>query len=60
MIRKHNAVRVARNAVLSAAVAGAGMAGLLRATAGVAHGSAHGTNGFVTVTSCNSANGTVK
>jgi hypothetical protein len=60
MIRIYKPVRVARNAVLSAAVAGAGLAGLLGATAGVAHASVGKADGYVTVASCNSANGTVK
>jgi hypothetical protein len=60
MIRIRNTARVARKAVLSAALTGAGLAGLLGATAGAAHASTGGTAGFVTVTSCNSANGTVK
>lgn len=59
MIRRYNPARVARNALLSAAVAGAGVAGLLGATAGVAHASIHRTDGYVTVASCNSASGTV-
>jgi hypothetical protein len=60
MIRRYNTARVARNAVLSAALAGAGLAGLLGATAGAAHASVQRTAGFVTVTSCNSADGTVR
>jgi hypothetical protein len=59
MIRIHNTARIARKAVLSAAIAGDGLAGLLGATAGAAHASV-GADGFVTVTSCNSANGTIK
>jgi hypothetical protein len=47
-----------RNAVLSAAIAGAGLTGLLGATAGAAHASAQ-VNGFVTVLSCGAMPGTV-
>jgi hypothetical protein len=59
MIRKYNPARVARNALLSAAVAGAGVAGLLGATAGVAHASTAQPDGIVTVASCGAMAGTV-
>lgn len=58
MSRIHNSGRIVRNAVLSAAIAGAGLAGLLGATAGAAHASVHKADGFVTVLTCGAMPGT--
>jgi hypothetical protein len=59
MSRIHNSGRVVRNAVLSAAIAGAGLAGLLGATAGPAHASVNKTDGYVTVLTCGALPGTI-
>jgi hypothetical protein len=59
MSRMHNSGRVVRNAVLSAAVAGAGLAGLLGATAGTAHASVGKADGYVTVLTCGALPGTI-
>jgi hypothetical protein len=55
MIRIHTPARTARNILLSAAIAGSGMAGLI-GFAGNAHAS---TNGLVTVASCGALAGKV-
>jgi hypothetical protein len=59
MIGTYKPARIARNALLSAAVAGAGLAGLLGATAGVAHASTAEPNGIVTVASCGAMAGKI-
>jgi len=59
MSRIHNSGRIVRNAVLSAAIAGAGLTGLLGATAGVAHASVHKADGYVTVLTCGAMPGTI-
>jgi hypothetical protein len=58
MSRIHSSRRVVRNALLSAAVAGAGLTGLLGATAGVAHASVSKADGYVTFMSCGALAGT--
>jgi hypothetical protein len=59
MFRIHTSARVARNALLSAAVVGAGLTGLLGSTASAAHASTESVGGFVTVYSCGAMSGKV-
>jgi hypothetical protein len=59
MIRTYKPARIVRNAMLSAAVAGAGVAGLLGATAGAAHASTAEPHGIVTVASCGAMAGDI-
>jgi hypothetical protein len=58
MSRIHTSGRVVRNALLSAAVAGAGLTGLLGATAGAAHASVTKPDGYVTTITCGALAGT--
>jgi hypothetical protein len=58
MSRIHTSRRVVRNALLSAAVVGAGLTGVLGATAGVAHASTGRADGYVTVMTCGALTGT--
>jgi hypothetical protein len=58
MGRIHTSARVVRNALLSAAVVGAGLTGLLGNTASAAHASTK-VDGFVTVYSCGAMSGKI-
>ena len=55
----HSAARAARNTLLSAAVAGAGLAGLLGAVPSAAHAASHQVSGYVTVGSCGATSGKI-
>jgi hypothetical protein len=59
MSRFSSSARVARNALLSAAVVGAGLTGLLGSTAGAAHASTESAGGFVTVYTCGAMSGKI-
>jgi hypothetical protein len=59
MFHIHATRRVARNALLSAVVAGTGLAGLLGATAGTAHASSKAVSGFATIASCGAVSGKI-
>jgi hypothetical protein len=56
MFHIHATRRAARNALVSAVIAGSGLAGVLGVTAGTAHAS---TDGFVTVASCGAVAGKI-
>ena len=55
----HSAARAARNTLLSAAVAGIGLAGLLGAAPSAAHAATNQAKGFVTVDSCGAMSGKI-